>query len=171
VRALISLARPTEHHLDFIFSASRIADISSNTYLPRFTDRAEATHWISVVPHGYVIELPDGPVGFVSVHDEVDLGGAELPLPPGAKEIELWLIPEARGKGFSTEAHERLLETSARDTPLVAIVWENNEDSIRLFHKLGYSTVGHIYWSGPDGEGPCWVGLLSDIQASVSTQK
>lgn len=155
----LELRTPSPSDADFLLRASRIPDIVAATYLPRFDDELSAVAWIRGASEVQLIVQRGTPCGAIAVHSKVNTGGAEIDLPPGTGEIEIWLLPEARGSGVAMAAHGELI-VSLRDLAhLVAIVWATNQSSIHLFSRLGYSPLQSIQWIGPDGAGECWVGI------------
>ena len=157
--------------VEFLLRASKETSVVSNTYFPSFSSKKEVVEWLAEEENSFVI-LEDGePVGAISIHAKVNKGGAQLALPRDSREIEIWLMPVARGRGIAQRAHSELLTRFHDRCPLVSIIWSENESSIRLFSSLGYEHVADIHWTGPDGQGPCWVGILDPSHWSLSTQK
>jgi RimJ/RimL family protein N-acetyltransferase len=158
VKASLRLADKSD--VAFFKTASTHQSIVENTYLPVFEDDSDIELWISDHENIFVILDGDLPCGSITIHGQVNTGGADVLLPLGSREVEVWLLPTARGKGLAQEAHHMMLQLIPRVEALVAIVWTENQPSIRLFQGLGYNHFSNIHWKGPDGEGECWLGVL-----------
>ena len=77
------------------------------------------------------------------------VGGVGLWYPEGWPEPELayWLIPEARGKGYATEAGLKSIEAASevvRLQTLVSYINPGNDASIRVAERLGGAYGGTL---------------------------
>jgi RimJ/RimL family protein N-acetyltransferase len=87
------------------------------------TDEEDEPQWFFIVPDGRV------PVGFVAVLDG---------------EVTLYITRAERGKGYGETALRSLRGVMGSEVPLRARVRDENEPSIKVFEKAGYTQVSSL---------------------------
>ena len=95
--------------------------------------------------------------------------GEGVELPPGAVEIELWILARHRGQG--TRWFALVTEWMAeRFEVLVSVLWEGSGQVAALLSRSGWERLGSSFWSGPGGAGNCDVFCYYALGRHVSTQ-
>lgn len=86
---------------------------------------------------GFVLEDETGAVGFayLSPYYACEVGGVNMVLE------EIFIIPEAQGKGYGTEFFRWMEETYPEVRRFRLEVTESNQAAVRLYKKLGYDFI------------------------------
>ncbi len=86
---------------------------------------------------GFVLEDETGAVGFayLSPYYACEVGGVNMMLE------EIFIIPEAQGKGYGTEFFRWMEETYPEVRRFRLEVTESNQAAVRLYKKLGYDFI------------------------------
>lgn len=86
---------------------------------------------------GFVLEDETGVVGFayLSPYYACEVGGVNMMLE------EIFIIPEAQGKGYGTEFFRWMEETYPDVRRFRLEVTESNQAAVRLYKKLGYDFI------------------------------
>ena len=86
---------------------------------------------------GFVLEDETGAVGFayLSPYYACEVGGVNMMLE------EIFIIPEAQGKGYGTEFFRWMEETYPEVRRFRLEVTESNQAAARLYKKLGYDFI------------------------------
>lgn len=86
---------------------------------------------------GFVLEDVTGAVGFayLSPYYACEVGGVNMMLE------EIFIIPEAQGKGYGTEFFRWMEETYPEVRRFRLEVTESNQAAVRLYKKLGYDFI------------------------------
>lgn len=86
---------------------------------------------------GFVLEDETGAVGFayLSPYYACEVGGVNMMLE------EIFIIPEAQGKGCGTEFFRWMEETYPEVRRFRLEVTESNQAAVRLYKKLGYDFI------------------------------
>jgi RimJ/RimL family protein N-acetyltransferase len=105
-------------------------------------------------------------VAAVGMHRMKDLGAAY----GGVGEIGYWTAPDARGRGFMTEAAREVCRWGFRELGLARIEWiaiAGNEPSWRVVEKLGFTREGTLRsWLVHRGvRYDAWIGSLLPAEA------
>jgi RimJ/RimL family protein N-acetyltransferase len=107
-------------------------------------DTGQIDRWLRhvrdpILPNLLVFSRVDGPpelVGGVGLHRMAD----------GAAELDFWISPQARGRGFATEAARAMLgmAKALSLSQLAACVFSENGAAARVLEKLGFGPNGSI---------------------------
>ena len=137
-----------------LWSADVVADVRSgrrrpewHADFPRGDDRDAATLWSEGDPWG-----PRSIVRGRTVLGSIGFFGPPAAGPDGAPEVEVGfgLVPEARGRGFATEALRGLLMlTDASGVRVRASARPDNAASLRVLAKAGFT---ELRGANEDGE-------------------
>lgn len=145
-----------------IARASNDHDLCHATYLPAGLDETASVHWLSErVGRGYAVLLEEQPVGWMESNTVKDSCGFDLP--DGSAELEIWLLPHARGQHIfrlTLTAIEANLMASGV-THLVGVAWATNQASVRAMRSSGFEILGDGWWGDTLEGGICTVGLLT----------
>jgi hypothetical protein len=157
---------PSDDVVAMLVEASFDPDICRSNYLTPRMDADQAREYCAVT-RGAVLRVGDEPVG-LAVARNPDAGeGVELP--PGAVEIELWILARHRGQG--TRWFALVTEWMAeRFEVLVSVLWEGSGQVAALLSRSGWERLGSSFWSGPGGAGNCDVFCYYALGRHVSTQ-
>jgi amino acid adenylation domain-containing protein len=137
--------------------ASKDASLCGNTELPGNMDLERAREYVRT-SDGVVIRLDGVPVGAGRVQHQPNLGeGIEVLVPPGAVQLDEWLLPRYRGRGILGEAGawpQLLAWMAERFDTEVSVTWADHVAMLAILRARGYTRVGRSYWrSKPDGDG------------------
>jgi RimJ/RimL family protein N-acetyltransferase len=139
------LDAPRESDIDAVFAACQDAELQRWVPIPSPYTHEDAEFFVrSYVPHGtssgrysvWALRQDDRPLmGLVEVRKDDA---------PGSASLGCWLAPEARGKGYMREAHQRILEFALDPGGMdfTRVCWESligNEVSMKLALALGFS--------------------------------
>lgn len=151
-----------------LVAASQDPAINASTELPSRLD-AERARAYALTNEGVVIRSDGKPIGagILQRHPNV---GEGVTVPPGAVQLDEWLLPEARGRGLLSEggAWPLLRDWLAQRCDYeVSVVWEDHLAMLGILAARGYTRVGRSYWQSPPGadvaQGYCEV-WLADLR-------
>ncbi len=127
--------------------ASNDPTIGAMTELPLRFDAERARSYV-LANVGVVFRLDGAPVGAGIMQGCPNVGdGVEVP--PGAVQLDEWLLPAYRNQGLLSETgFWPLLRTwlAERADHEVSVVWEDHLAMIAILRARGYSRVGRSYW-------------------------
>lgn len=146
----VTLSAPTESDVDRIAELCRDPDIAGWTTVPQPYDRAHAHAFVTgLVADGWASgrsrtwAIREDPSG--ELHGMVALDRIQ----EGAAEIGFWLAPEARGRGYMTEAVGRVLDHAFGTAPeglgLHRVEWHafaGNAASAAVARRAGFRFEG-----------------------------
>lgn len=140
----VKLRQATTGDADWIFDACQDREIQRWTQVPRPYTRAHAAEFVgspgTEFARWVVESVASGePVGLMSIHE----------IESGCASIGYWIVPQHRGRGFTTEAIclvcdeiERLRSESSIEVDMVrAFIARDNTASRRAVEKAGFEVV------------------------------
>jgi L-amino acid N-acyltransferase YncA len=147
--------------LTMLVSASNDPELCQATYLPERLDMSTAAHWVrDRRTRSWVVYLDDLPVGWVEVDAVKDACG--LAIPEQSQELEVWLLPHARGRRIFQHVLAVLRpELIAQGVShLVGVAWVSNYASVQAMRRAGFEMIGDAWWGPENTGGLCTVGVL-----------
>ena len=128
--ALTTLRHATEADADLLVEWHADPEVSRYWDGETFTreEMLQRLRWSDV--DGFIVEEGGEPVGYLQAWREGDAGG-----------IDMFLIPEARGRGLGSDAGRALahhLRDELRWTRITVDPYESNERAIRAWRKAGF---------------------------------
>lgn len=147
--------------ITMLVDASNDPALCDATYLPAKMGKSEAAQWLEERQgRGFVIYLDHQPVGWLETAAVKDDCG--FALPERTVELEIWLLPHARGKRLYQVSllalAERLLAQGVEY--ILSVAWITNHSSIQAMHRAGFTRLGDGWWGDQTTGGMCTVGLL-----------
>ena len=132
--SLTEVRRATEDDIELLVAWHADPDVSRYWDGETFTPDDMRARLARLDVDAYVVEAEGRPVGYLQAWREGDAGG-----------LDMFLIPEARGRGLGPDA-ARALATSLRDEGWTRItvdpyLW--NERAIEAWKRAGFEPVEH----------------------------
>lgn len=166
----LELRTPTELDADAITAACQDPEIPRWTTVPHPYSRENAQDFIALVAKWWA---DDEEATWAIRHDDDELAGMiglhRITANPagGHAEIGFWVAPQARGRGYVSEASRAVIDWGFAELGLARIEWRalaGNMPSARTARSLGFQFEGLLRQghASPRGRADAWVaGLLA----------
>lgn len=133
--------------------------VQEMNYLPSCLDAHAARAYLER-NEGVVIRLDGKPIGVTVASKELHPGEG-VQVPPGAVELDEWVLAPYRGQGILGKRGWPLISAwlAQRHDWAVSVTWEHNDAAARLLLGRGYRHLGKSFWSEDGMSGWCNVYL------------
>lgn len=142
--------------VDVLIAASTDSALA-NTSVPALPTASAAEAWLHDAGWDMWVVTVDGvPAGYVALHAP-DLSH-DADRFSNHREVDCYLLPQFRGQRWMARAIAALTRALPPGTNLVAEIWVDNQASLRLAEREGWSYEGTVFWQNekdPDDKGWC----------------
>lgn len=157
--SITPFAALTDDHdvVEMLLVGARDPEVLRKNYLPRPLDHAAARAYLAAT-EGVVLRLGGAPVGVAAALPDPSPGDG-VSVPAGSVELDMWLLPEARGQG-PRWFNPVLAWIAERHAHLVGVTWADNHVAIEMLRWVGWQHIGTSHWRDDTMAGDCEVFLL-----------
>lgn len=140
--------------LAMLIDGSRDPEVLRKNYLPRPLDRDRARSYLAST-EGVVLRLGGDAVGVAAALPDPSPGEG-VAVPAGSVELDMWLLPQARGQG-PRWFKPVLAWIAERHDTLVGVTWADNHIAVAMLIWSGWRQVGRSHWRDDTMAGDCLV--------------